>query len=128
MTTQNDWRRSGGPYRARDGLILGVCKGIARHLDFPVFWVRIIVVALTVLTWVWPVVILYVVAALIMKPEPVLPLQSEEDAEFYNCLATSRQMALHRLQTGLERLDRRIRRIEDVVTARGYDWERRLNE
>ena len=89
---------------------------------------RVLFIVLTVCTGVWPMVILYFVVALVMKPEPAMPLQSEADVEFYNALATSRPMALNRLRGGLDKLDRRIRRLEDVVTARGYDWERRLNE
>jgi phage shock protein C len=123
-----DWRRVGGPYRARDGLLLGVCKGCAQYLEFSAFWLRLIAVVLMFFTGIWPMIIVYFVAALIMKPEPVLPLDSEEDAEFYNTLAASRPMALNRLKTSLERLDRRIRRLEDIVTARDYDWDRRLNE
>jgi phage shock protein C len=128
MAASDDWRRRGGPYRARDGLLLGVCKGCARYLEFSVFWLRLIAVVLMFFTGIWPMIIVYFAAALIMKPEPVLPFQTEEDAEFYNTLAASQPMALNRLKTSLEKLDRRIRRLEDVVTARDYDWERRLNE
>jgi phage shock protein C len=63
-----------------------------------------------------------------MKPEPVLPLETEAEQEFYNSYATSRSMALHRLRRTFDQLDRRIRRIESIVTSREYDWERRLNE
>ncbi len=128
MATRPPWHRAGGPYRSRQGVLLGVCKGIADHLEFPVFWMRALFVVLMLLTAVWPMVIVYFVLALLMKPEPALPLQSEADMEFYNALAASRPMALNRLRAGLDKLDRRIRRLEDVVTARDYDWERRLNE
>jgi len=37
-------------------------------------------------------------------------------------------MALHRLKRTFDNLDRRIQRIESIVTARDYDWERRLRE
>jgi phage shock protein C len=116
------------PYRARNGIIFGVCKGIARHLDFSVFWFRVIVVLITVLTGLWPVVGLYLVAALLMKPEPVLPLETDEDAEFYSSFTSSRHMALMRLKRTFDRLDRRIQRMEGIVTDREYDWDRRLNE
>ena len=128
MSSCQEWQRRGGPHRARDGMVLGVCKGIARHLDFPVFWLRLLVVVLMFLTGIWPVIVIYFVAAIIMKPEPVLPLKSEEEAEFYSSLAGSRQMALHRLKASFDRLDRRIQRLEDIVTSRDYDWERKLNE
>ena len=116
-----------GLYRSRSGLIFGVCKGIAEYLDVSVFWTRAIVVVVTLLTGIWPIPVLYVVGALLMKPEPVLPLETESDREFYNSYVSSRTMALHRLKRTFDSLDRRLRRMESIVTAREYDWERRLN-
>jgi phage shock protein C len=121
-------RERRGLYRSRSGLIFGVCKGIAEYLDFSVFWTRAIVVVATLFTGIWPVPVLYVVGAFLMKPEPVLPLETESDREFYNSYVSSRTMALHRLRRTFDSLDRRLRRMENIVTARDYDWERRLNE
>jgi phage shock protein C len=117
-----------GLYRSRSGKILGVCKGIAEYFDLPVFWMRVIAIVLLFVSGVWPMVIVYFVAALLMKPEPVLPLETEGEQEFYNSYASSRRMALHRLKRTYDNLDRRIQRMEHIVTAREYDWERRLNE
>lgn len=127
MMRQTERQRS-GPYRARDGKILGVCKGLAEYFDFSVLWMRIIAVVLLLISGIWPLVILYFVAALLMKPEPILPLETEEEQEFYNSYAASRRMALHRLKRAFDNLDRRIRRMEDIVTDREYDWDRRLNQ
>lgn len=126
--TQGAERQQMGLYRSRSGKILGVCKGLAEYFDFSVFWMRIIALALLVFSGIWPMVILYFLAALLMKPEPVLPLETEGEQEFYNSYASSRRMALHRLKRTYDNLDRRIRRMEDIVTAREYDWDRRLNE
>ena len=41
MVRQYDKERS-GPYRSRNGLVLGVCRGLAEHLDFSIFWMRIL--------------------------------------------------------------------------------------
>ena len=106
----------------------GVCKGVAHHLDVDVFWVRVLTVFATTFTGVWPLICLYVVAALVMKVEPVLPLETEDDEEFYHSFAASRGMALQRLKRTFDNLDRRIQRMEGIVTAREFDWERRLNE
>jgi len=114
-------------YRSRTGLILGVCKGFARYFDFSVFWMRAITVALLLFSGIWPMVIVYVVAAVLMKLEPVVPLETEEEQEFYNSYTTSRSMALRRLKRIYDNLDRRIQRMESIVTAREYDWERRFN-
>ena len=116
-----------GLYRSRDGVILGVCKGIAEFLDFSEFWTRVTVLTLMIFTGLWPILGLYFLAALIMKPNPVLPLQSEEDQEFYNSYVNSRGMALRRLKRVSDALDRRMQRMEDIVTAKEFDWERRLN-
>ena len=116
-----------GLYRSRRGIICGVCRGIAEYLDFSVFWTRVIAVVLLFLTGFWPVVGLYVLAALVMKPKPSIPIQTDADQEFYNSYVSSRRMALHRLQRTFDKLDRRIQRLEDIVTARDYDWERRFH-
>lgn len=115
-------------YRSRSGMICGVCKGIAEHLDFPVFWLRVIALVILFTAGIFPPVLLYFLAAIFMKPEPVIPFSDVEDQEFYNSYVSSRSMAVHRVKKTYDNLDRRIRRIEDIVTAKDYDWDYRLRE
>ena len=115
-------------YRSRDGLILGVCKGIARRYAVPVFWIRVGVIFVMVTTAVWPVVLAYFMAAFFMKPEPVIPFSDESDSEFYDSYTNSRSMALHRVKKKFDQLNNRIRRMEDVVTSRDFTWDRKLGE
>jgi phage shock protein C len=121
-------RQRTGLYRSRSGKILGVCKGLAEYFDLSVKGTRIIAVVLLVSSGIWPMVVVYFLAALLMKPEPVLPLETEGEQEFYNSYTSSRRMALHRLKRTYDNLDRRIQRMEHIVTSREYDWDRRLNE
>ena len=114
-------------YRSRHGCILGVCRGLAEYMNVSVFWMRVIALVLLVFTGFWLVLGLYFLAALLMKPEPVVPLATEEDDEFYNSYTSSRTMAVRRLKRTYDNLDRRIRHMEDIVTSREYDWDRRLN-
>lgn len=116
-----------GLYRSRSGAILGVCKGIAEAFDFSVFWTRAIAVILLLLTGLWPVTGLYFLAALLMKPEPVLPLADEEEREFYHSYLHSRKGAISMLRRRYEDLERRIQRMEDRVTSREFDWHSRLD-
>lgn len=118
---------TGGPYRSLDGMIFGICRGLAEHFDLPVWGTRLAVMLLALVTGFWPVAIAYVIAALIMKPAPAMPLHTSADAEFYNTVATNRTLALERVKRTFDQLDRRVQRIEDIVTARGYDWDRRLH-
>ena len=117
----------GGLYRSRNGIILGVCRGIADYFDFSVFWARVITLLLLFFTGFWPVMILYFVAALLMKPEPVIPIETDEEQEFYDSYVHSHRGATDRLKRRYENLERRIRRMEDHVTGREFEWENKLN-
>jgi phage shock protein C len=115
-----------GIYRSRHGAIFGVCRGLAEHFDFSVFWVRFMAVLLLLVSGLWPAMILYILAALVMKPEPALPISSLDEGSLYDDYTSSRHEAAQRLKRRYEGLEKRIRRMEDVVTSREYDWERRL--
>ncbi len=117
----------GGMYRSRNGAILGVCRGIAEHFDFSVFWARAIALILLIFTGFWPIMGLYFIAALLMKPEPVLPIHTDEEQEFYDSYIHSKKGAADRLKRRFDNLNRRIQRMEHNVTAREFDWEKRLN-
>ncbi len=109
-------------------MICGVCRGIGEYLDFSVFWLRAVFVVVLFMGGLFPPVVVYFIAAIFMKPEPVIPFSDVEDQEFYNSYVSSRSMALNRVKKTYGNLDRRIRRIEDIVTAKDYDWETRLHE
>lgn len=117
----------GGIYRSRDGVILGVCKGIANYFDLSVFWIRIGMVIVFLLSGFWPVIGIYLVAALLMKPEPVRPLENDDEREFYDSYVSSPRNAAQRLKKKFRDLERRIHRMESTVTGREYEWERKFN-
>lgn len=114
-------------YRSRNGVLLGVCKGLADYFDFAVYWVRAILVICLIFSGFWPVIGLYFLAALIMKPEPTIPVMSEAEKGFDDGDVTSRRGAAERLKRRYENLERRLGRIEEAVTTREFDWDRRLN-
>jgi len=116
----------GGVYRSRDGIILGVCRGIAEHFDFSVFWARAITILFFIFSGFWPIVVLYFIAALLMKPEPVIPIQTDEEHEFYDSYIYSRKSAAERLRRRYNNLENRIQRMETHVTSREFDWEKRM--
>ena len=116
-----------GIYRSRNGVILGVCKGLAEHFDFSVFWTRVIALLLLCVAGLFPAIGLYLLAALLMKPEPVIPVSNSAEKEFYDSYTYSRHGALQRLKRRYENLQRRIQRMEHIVTSAEYDWENRLN-
>jgi phage shock protein C len=116
-----------GIYRSRNGIILGVCKGLAEHFDFSVFWTRVIALIFLFVAGILPAIGLYLLAALLMKPEPVIPVENAAEKEFYDSYTYSRQGAVQRLKRRFDNLQRRIQRMEHIVTSAEYDWEDRLN-
>ncbi len=116
-----------GLYRSRDGVIWGVCRGVSDHFNLKVGWVRFFTVLALLFTGIWPILIIYILAALLMKPEPAIPLEREDQKDFYDSYMSSRQRTLRGLKRRFSNLDRRLRRMEDNVTSRDYDWEERFN-
>jgi len=116
-----------GMYRSRDGIILGVCRGIAEYFDFSVFWVRGITVLFFLFSGFWPLTVIYFIAALLMKPKPAIPIHTNEEQEFYNSYVHSRKGAADRIKRRYRNLEGRIQRLEDTVTTREFDWEHRMN-
>jgi phage shock protein C len=118
---------NGRIYRSRHGIIMGVCKGVAEYFDLSVFWTRTITLILLFVTGFWPMGALYFAAALLLKPEPAVPPQANGEKDFYDDYVHSRRAAVDRVKRRYENLDRRIRRMEHVVTSKEFDWDHRLN-
>lgn len=117
-----------GLYRARNGVFLGVCKGVARHFDLPVNLLRAVVLILFFVTGLWPVGLLYIIAAMVMRVEPAVPFGNDDERTFYDAYSSSRTGALQRMKRSFDNLDRRLRRMEDVVTSRDFEWQRRMRD
>ncbi len=121
------WRSTSGIYRSRNGVLLGVCRGLADSYNLSVFWIRFGVVVIFLLSGFWPVMGIYIALALLLKPEPVQPIENDAEAEFYDSYVHSPGNAAQRLRRKFANLERRIRRMEDRVTGREYEWERKFN-
>jgi len=75
----------------------------------------------------WPVLFVYFVASLVMKPEPVRSINSADEQEFYDSYVHSRPNAARRLKRRFKNLERRLQRMEDTVTGREWEWEQKMN-
>ena len=58
----------------------------------------------------------------------MLPLNNDEENDFYQFYTRSRNEGISRIKAKFDRLDKRIRRLEDVVTSREFDWDRRFRK
>jgi len=58
-------------YRSpKDAVVFGICAGIAEYLQVDPVFIRLIVLALGIFGSVWPVTIVYVVAAFLIPIDP----------------------------------------------------------
>ena len=120
------YQRMRGLYRSRKGAIFGVCRGFGEYFDFSVFWIQFLAVLLFLITGIWPMLVIYLIAALVMKPEPVRPFENEAERDFYDSYVDSRRRTLRRMRRRFDTLDPRLRRMEDIVTGRDFQWEEKL--
>ncbi len=116
-----------GLYRSRHGVILGVCRGLADYFDFSVFWIRAIAVSLFIFTGFWPVVGIYILAALLMKPGPAKYVDSGSNHKGSSRYRCTRNDTAERLKRKWKHLEKRIRGMEDKVTSREFDWHSRFH-
>ena len=113
-------------YRSRKGVIFGICRGIADHFDLNVVWIRLGLIVTFCLSGFFPIVLIYAILGLVFKLEPPIKPQNKSDEEFYQSFASSGSLGLSRMKSKFDALDKRIQRMESVVTDKAYDWERRL--
>lgn len=108
--------------RAPDGMLLGVCKGIARSRELPVTAVRLAAVALTMVMGFWPGIALYILAAALM--EAAAP-QGEPSGEHVPDSPAERARLMRDMKERILRLDKRIQRMEDQVVRPDFQWDSR---
>ncbi|MFA7107551.1 MAG: PspC domain-containing protein [Sphaerochaetaceae bacterium] len=135
-------------YRSKNGMFLGVCKGIAEWKDFPVGTVRLVFLVLLFFAKGFPIVAVYLILALIL---PVNSGQTEEDKpfeerikEFFNKDnykpghfyydenekregSYSTGMSDEDLKQRFDKLKNRVNNMEEDLFDKENDWESRFN-
>ena len=115
-----------GLYRSRDGIIMGVCRGVADYFDFSAFWIRAILIVVFIFTGFWPVIGIYILAAILMKSAPGVTGGKESKPKARCRHSSARRETAERIKRKWGHLEKRIRRMEDKVTTREFDWNNRF--
>jgi phage shock protein C len=100
---------------------------VADYFDFSVFWIRALAVILFICTGFWPIVGIYILAALLMKSDPAragVRKSKPGVGRRHHCTGND---TADRLRRKWKRLEKRIRNMEDKVTSREFDWNRRFH-
>lgn len=114
-----------GPFRANDGVIFGVAKGLASYFGWSVGIVRLLFILVSLFLFFWPTIILYLVAAMIMSPEPDGSLNTQEERDIWLHTQLDPESALEQLGRRASSVEKRLRRLEDYVTSKEYSWAKK---
>ncbi|MEO9191174.1 MAG: envelope stress response membrane protein PspC [Acetobacteraceae bacterium] len=125
------WAGMAGPEWPRDriyrdtehGWIAGVCAGIADYAGTDPALVRLAAVICLVF-FSAPVVIAYVVLAVVLKPKPPALFASPAEEDFWRSVRTEPGGVLHGLNGRFRALNKRVGRMETLVTSDEFDLRR----
>lgn len=112
-------------FRSRNGVILGVFEGISDYTGYSAFWMRAVAVVLLILTGLWPVGGIYILAALLMTPEPKTAVSAKR-ARAARKMKQGREWADRQTSKAHDHLNDRIRNLEEILSNRAHDWDRRF--
>ncbi len=119
-------------YRSRRGEIFGVCKGIADWKDLPVGPIRLAVVLIALTTAVVPVLVIYILAALVMPVEPKATEQRfYDDEDIGGRYKENRNRTVNDLKREFDNLKTKVTGMEGKIFDEDRDkekqWEKRFN-
>ena len=108
------------------GVIAGVCAGIAEYFDWNVRLLRAILVVSFIFSGFFPIVVVYAVLWYVLDPLPAGPAASFESPAARE--APTRPASMTEIKARFERLDERLRGIEECVTDREFELRRELKK
>ena len=132
----SDSNKSNRLYRSRNGMIFGVCQGIADWRDLPVGYIRLGVIIAFTMTGFFPVGVLYLAAGFFLPVEP-----REGKSDYYERNARgrrhyrresrkekSRGFSFDDIKEEFDDLSSRVNKMEEEVIDKEKDWEKRFND
>ena len=115
-------------YRDRDnGMIFGVCAGLADYFGFDRKITRVLV-AVGGLLFFPTIIVIYIILGLLLDPAPAETLDRRgEDVELRRRVRAEPHATLSSVRYRFRELDRRLQRLEKHVTSKKFDLERELD-
>jgi phage shock protein C len=111
------------------GKVAGVCAGLANYFDIRVKFVRLAVILGMVFGFFVPILVTYILMALLLKPKPTQPLfASEQEEHFWRTVSVSPNLSVSELRKRFRGLDRRLSEIESRVTSDEFDLRRKFRD
>lgn len=107
--------------RSRDGVIFGVCGGLAERYDLNPWGVRLVVVLLSLPLMPWSL-LAYVAMGLMLKKAPGLGAgEALREPDGWTATEIPNGNVLRRIEDRALSLDQRLQRLESAVTRPSFD-------
>ena len=110
-----------------NGIVRGVCAGIADYFGISVVPVRIAAVA-GLIFFTLPVVIGYLILGFVLDPKPAGLYRSTEEESFWRRARTDPQATVSDVRARFRDIERRIRDAEAYVTSSQFKLNRDFKE
>ena len=120
--------RLGRLYRDPDnGVVAGVCAGIAEYIGLRPVQVRLLAI-LGLVFFLVPTIVAYLALALILQPKPPDLYRTDDEAQFWRTVRTAPHQAVSALRERVRTLDTRLGHIESLVASDEYELRRRFRD
>ena len=110
-----------------DGVVAGVCAGIAEYIGLRPVQVRLLAI-LGLIFFLVPTIVAYVALALILRPKPPDLYRADDGAQFWRTVRTAPHQAISALRDRVRALDTRLGHIESLVASDEYELRRRFRD
>jgi len=118
-----------GLYRdVERGKIAGVCAGLGAYLTIQPKYIRIAAVLGCVFGFFVPIVVVYGVLAILLKPRPNTQFGSESEERFWRTMSVSPNRTAGDLHARFKTLDRRLADIETKVTSEEFNLRQKFRD
>ncbi|MEM1133738.1 MAG: envelope stress response membrane protein PspC [Pseudomonadota bacterium] len=100
----------------QNGKLAGVCSGIADYTGIDVAWVRIAAVCITLFVF-QPLIIAYIVAAMVTEKKPSALYVDHEEQKFWQGVRQSPARTARDVRSRFREIDRRLADVEMYYTS-----------
>jgi len=114
-------------YRDKEnGMLCGVCAGIADYFGFDLTATRVLTV---VLQFMFPATFLvYIVMCMLLPKKPREMYEDREEEQFWSSVRKSPMATVASVRHTMRELDAKLQRMERYVTSPGFGLEREFRE
>jgi phage shock protein C len=127
---RDDFADSGRSRLLRDtenGMVFGVCAGVADYFGFDLKITRICV-AIGAFFFFPTVIVIYVILGLLLDEMPRAPKEAvREDPELRRRVRSEPQATLRSVRHRYREMERRLQRMEKYVTSKRYNLQREFD-